>query len=254
MMNPIKIELEVSAEQSRQLQRTRILPVHFATADGTMATRDGYLYQIDPVADPETRTFTLTLLVLNEQSGSSEEEQTATTDDVWRLDFDFLPGSDGTELFVDEEALLEDSEGHYLWQITNASTHQNPPPDRLLKVRKLRVELGALKIPYLGSYVFQQVLVDDPEFEVGKNLVTGKLTVKEGLAADWDGDSVRLVTASQWMLRPGDLVKVDLSERDTNGFYVPMNAIVRKGDQTHLFVVEDSEAPVAKGTAHCARG
>ena len=133
MMNPIKVELEVSAEQSRRLQRTRILPVHFATAEGEMAKRDGYLYQIDSVADPETRTFTLTLLVLNERSKANEEEEFATTDDIWRLDFDFLPGSKPGELYVDEKALLNDEEGPYLWQITNATTHRNPPPDRLLK-------------------------------------------------------------------------------------------------------------------------
>ena len=174
MMNPIKVELEVSAEQSRQLQRTRILPVHFPMADGTMTSREGYLYQVDPVADPETRTFTVTLLVLNEQTSADQDEQVPTTDDVWRLDFDFLPGSTGGELFVDEKALLEDDEGPYLWQITNASVGKNPPPDGLLTVRKLRIALGPLKIPYLGSYVFQQVLVDDPEFVVGENLVAGE--------------------------------------------------------------------------------
>ncbi|MEO1524341.1 MAG: HlyD family efflux transporter periplasmic adaptor subunit [Planctomycetota bacterium] len=246
MMNPIKVELEVSAEQSRQLERTRILPVHFATAEGAMAKRDGYLYQIDPVADPETRTFTVTLLILNEKS-ANDEEQAATTDDIWRLDFGFLPGSDGTELFVDEKALLQDEQGPYLWQITNATTHSNPPPDRLLKVRRLRVALGPLKIPYLGSYVFQQVVVDDPEFEVGKNLVAGKLTVADGTPEQWNGDSIRLVTDGQWMLRPGDLVQVDLSSRDTDGIYVPMDAIVRKGSELVLFTLEgENEAATVK--------
>lgn len=241
MMNPIKVELEVSAEQSRQLQRTRILPVHFPMADGTMSRREGYLYQVDAVADPETRTFTVTLLVLNEQTTADLGEQTATTDDMWRLDFDFLPGTKGDELFIDEKALLEDDGGPYLWQVTNASIGKNPPPDGLLTVRKLRVALGPLKIPYLGSYIFQQVIVDDPEFIVGENLVAGKLTVETGQPEEWRGETVQLVTDGQWMLRPGDLVQVDLSERTEEGFYVPMDAIVRKGDRELLFVIDQAE-------------
>ncbi|MEL6107935.1 MAG: HlyD family efflux transporter periplasmic adaptor subunit [Planctomycetota bacterium] len=246
MMNPIKVELEVSAEQSRLLQRTRNLPVHFPMTNGKMARRDGYLYQIDPVADPETRTFTVTLLVLNEQMGLEDDGQTATTDDIWRLDLGFLPGSVGDELFVDEEALLEDDQGPYLWQITNASIGRNPPPDGQLQVRKLRVGLGPLKIPYLGSYVFQQVIVDDPEFIVGETLVAGKIKVESGEPKDWQGGTVRLVTQGQWMLRPGDLVQVDLSERNDDGFFVPMDAIVRKGDREFLFVIEGDETATAK--------
>ena len=46
----------------------------------------------------------------------------------------------------------------------------------------------------------------------------------------------------QWMLRPGDLVKVDLLAGDrVNGYFVPMDAICRDGSQSILFTVEESE-------------
>ena len=111
----------------------------------------------------------------------------------------------------------------------------------------MRVKLGPLKIPYLGTYVFQQVLVADPEFVVGTNLVAGQLSVVDGSPEQWDGDSIRLATGSQWMLRPGDLVKVDLSVQQTGGIFVPMDALVRKGDQSLLFVLDgDNESTTVK--------
>ena len=47
---------------------------------------------------------------------------------------------------------------------------------------------------------------------------------------------------SQWMLRPGELVKVDLSGSDAStGYYVAMDAIVRENSRLYLFVVEGAD-------------
>jgi len=243
IMDPIKVELEVSAEDSRRLQQTGNLPVMVTQRDGSTAIHDGYLYLIDPVADPLTRTFTITLLVMNQKiSEASDQQTTATTDQTWRLDFKFLPGAKEGMLFVGEKALLEDADGHYLWLVENVTAQSTVPKDRLLKVRKMRVELGLLKVPYLGNWVFQQVVVDDPKFDPSKNLVAGRVTVSEGTPEQWNGDTVLLDTGSQWMLRPGDIVKVDLSsENSTSGYFVPMDAIVRENNESFIFVATESE-------------
>ena len=242
MMDPIKVELQVSAEVSRQLRERERLPVVVTMPDGSQQTHDGYLYLIDPVADSLTRTFTVTLLVINKKLTSSEvDSQVATTRDIWRLDFKFLPGADDDKLFVEEKALLKDEEGHYLWMITNMTikTHRSPD-DHLLKVRKIRVTPGSLKIPYLGNWVFQHVVVDDEEFDPSVNMVIGELSTREGEAADWNGDTVMRTSEEQWMLRPGDLVRVDLTGGDlTEGYYVPMDAITRRQGQASLFTVEE---------------
>lgn len=243
MMDPIKVELEVSAEVSRQLQQREMLPVTVTLPDGRVETREGFLYLIDPLADPQTRTFTLTLLVLNEKLRNRESQQAvATTADIWRLDFKFLPGAREGMLFAEEDALLQDEEGYYLWQVTNATTHTRSPGDHKFSVRKLRITPGTLKIPYLGNWVFQQIQVDDNEFDPAVNLVVGKLNVSEGTPEEWNGDTVLLDSGGQWMLRPGDLVKVDLSGGDgVDGYFVPMDAIVRKDDRSYIFVIEGSE-------------
>ena len=64
MMDPIKIEVEVSAEQSRRLRRRQRIPVSIPMADGSIRNEDAFLYLIDPIADPQTRTFTITLLMI----------------------------------------------------------------------------------------------------------------------------------------------------------------------------------------------
>ena len=244
MMDPIKVELEVSADVSRRLQERERLPVVVTMPDGSQQTRDGYLYLVDPVADSLTRTFTVTLLVMNEKLTNSEfNTQIATTRDVWRLDFKFLPGAEENKLFVEEKALLKDDEGFFLWMITNMTiqTHRFPN-DQQLMVRKIRVTPGSLKIPYLGNWVFQHVVIDDEEFDPNVNMVVGELRVLEGDPADWSGDTVVRISDGQWMLRPGDLVRVDLAGRnETEGYFVPMNAITRKQGQTYIFTVEESD-------------
>ena len=63
--------------------------------NGDVKEMDGYLYLVDSVADSQTRTFTLTLLVINQRlDDESAALELPSTDQTWRIDFEFLPGSD----------------------------------------------------------------------------------------------------------------------------------------------------------------
>lgn len=241
MMDPIKVELEVSGEQSRRLQRTETLPVHVTLPDGRIEIQDGFLDQIDPSADPQTRTFTLTILVLNKKLTNVDSTRVATTRDIWRLDLEFIPGAGSGDLFVEEKAILYDADGAYLWQITNATVDSGLPVDQVFKVRKIRVKPSDAKVPFLGVLVFQKVMVLDEQFDPLRDIIIGELQVPRGQPNQWNGEEVLLDSPSRWMLRPGDLVKVDLSSRDrAPGYYVPMDAISRHGDETSLFVVDST--------------
>ena len=249
IMNPIKVELEVSAEDSRRLQRTERLPIILSMPDGGKTTQQAYLYLIDPVADSLTRTFTVTLLLMNQQvSNQQPESVTATTKDLWRLDFKFLPGIQKGDLYVEEKAILKDDSGNYLWMVTNATTESRDTGDHFYKVRKLRVQVLERKVPYLGNWVFRQVTIDDPEFNPALNVVVGELNVKNGTASEWNGDTVYMDASSQWMLRPGDMVRVDLSGPNVeSGYYVAMDAILRKDGDAFIFAVEkNGESTFAK--------
>ena len=248
MMNPIKIEFEVSAEESRTLRGRHRLEVHF-DREGQHEIKDGFLYLIDPVADPQTRTFTVTLLSLNQKTNSvfddSSNTKLAATDQVWRLDFDFLPGQRQGLNFVSTEAICEDDKGHFLWKVDNATIKSAMPKDRKLKVSKVRIEKGLVQIPFLGNFVFQQIEIKDPSFDPTTHLVAGKLRTKDGSGKNWDGDTVILDRGQQWKLRPGDLVTVVLSEEsdslaDDKNFFVPMDAISHTPEGNFVFLVQSS--------------
>ena len=72
MMNPIKVEFEISAEDSRRLRNRQNVSVLRKLENGETEAVDGYLYLIDPVADPQTRTFTATVLVKNQNDALNE--------------------------------------------------------------------------------------------------------------------------------------------------------------------------------------
>lgn len=243
MMDPIKVELEVSAEDSRRLRRTEIFPVHVTMPDGRIELHDGFLYQIDTLADPRTRTFTLTLLVLNQKLREFFGTDVATTRDIWRLDLSFLPGAEPDSLFIEENSICRDDQGAYLWQITNATIQERSLEDQVFEVKKLRIKPRSRKIPYLGNLIFQQIDVLDPKFDPSVNLVVGELLTTDGTPQEWNGTQVYLDSGVRWMLRPGDLVKVDLSSgNQRDGYYVPMDAISHRNGEAAIFVLEQQGA------------
>lgn len=240
MMDPIKVEMEVSAQQSRQVQRTEVYPVHVTMPDGSVEIHEGFLNQIDSFADPQMRTYTLTFLVINRLLSTQREKEVATTRDIWRLDLPFLPGAEDGRLFAAENSILFDEQGAYLWQVTNATAKSRTPSDNLYTVRKIRITPKDFRIPYLGNWLFQEVVVNDEDFDPEVNLIVGELET-DGEAEDWAGDKVQVDSGARWMLRPGDLVKVDLSRSaKANGYYVPIGAITRSGEETAIYVVDTS--------------
>jgi len=246
MMDPIKIELEVSAEDTRRLRNRETLPVILTQANGEAKRLEGFLYLIDLGADAATRTYTLTLLLINEKlagANYADDPKIATTNQTWRLNFKFLPGTQNGALFVFEDAILTDEKGPFLWKVENAEAEKPLPANNLLKVSKMRIRLGEARAPFLGNWIFRHIEVDDPTFDPDINLVVGKLNVNQGEPQDWNGDTVFIESDTQWMLRPGDLVSVDLSGADIgSGYFVPMDAIVHDAGRTYLFVVEGGES------------
>lgn len=251
MMDPIKVEIEVSGEQSRQLQRRQEVPISFITDEGQPHEMRALVYVVAPSADPTTHTFTVTLLILNAQSrpelpiavtGSS----IARTRDVWPLDVRSIVGAQeeldkahGDAFFIEEDAIETTAEGSFVWLLTNAQTGQ--PIPEIATVTKRPVELLDLRIPYLGNWVFRQVrFIDSPPPPLG--LIAGLLEFPDADREQWDGKSLIFDSGPQWMLRPGDLVRVNLSSQSpAEGYFVPVEAIYEESGQTFLFVVAEQD-------------
>ena len=246
MMDPIKIEVEVSAEDSRRLRNRQRLPVMVTMEDGTTEEQDGFLYLVDPVADSQTRTFTLTLLMMNKRlSGPSNDSQNAaTTDQCWRTDFPFLPGAEQGKIYAPLQAIREDSEGHFVWRIKNVTVGQSLPQDCILQVEKMPLTLGTTKLPFLGNWIFQEIEITDSTFLPSLHLIAGQLSVEEGDPNYWNGTEMVVDKGQgQWMLRPGDLVEVDLSNSSVKpGLFVPMDAVSRQDGNSYLFIVEEQDS------------
>lgn len=251
MTNPIKVEVELSAQQSRTIRRQRSLPVTFALSDGTNRRTTAFVYNIDASADPTTRTFTLTLLLLNETTRYKPIDKmlhagAARTEDVWPLRLNQMMGTPKDVILVEESSIRRDDQGAYLYQVTNAKMREIFPA--LLKVRRQRLVEHDLRIPFLGNWVFRSVsFIDDAGADETIDLdslyigeIVGEIINDGQSEPEWDGESVVVDPGSQWMLRPGDLVYVDLSATKADkGFYVPMEAIYRDSSAASLFVVNE---------------
>nr|WP_236649162.1 HlyD family efflux transporter periplasmic adaptor subunit [Rhodopirellula sp. SM50] len=255
MTNPIKVEVELSASQSRKMRKRRSLPASFALPDGTARQATAFVYNIDPSADPTTRTFTMTLLMLNEKfadkvAGPIDERRVARSEDLWPIRLNQMMGTEKGVILVEEKSIRNDEAGDYVYLVTNAKHDAVLPP--ILKVRRQGIVKNELLIPFLGNWSFQSITFVDsqgrPESVDTDSLYVGLLDDGRPPGPEWDGESVVLDGGSQWMLRPGDLVDIDLSEEGTElGFHVPVEAIFRTSDKSSLFVVRNGrvdEIPV----------
>lgn len=243
MMDPMKVEFEVSAERARQMHYKDSLDVILTRPDGTTVREEALIYMTDAAADPSTRTFTITLLVRNRHvsaivPGDVEASSLAKTRDLWKCISGIIDESD--DYFIEQNAIRKDEQGEYLWKVIDTAEGRSRGP--VFKVEKVRVTSGTKTPGFLGLWKFRDLVVDDPStFDITQDRVIGKLDLPDGMT-EFAGDTV-LFEREQWLLRPGDLAKVDLVDsRMPRGFYVPIDAINEKSGKHYVFVVEGDAA------------
>ncbi|MCA8987948.1 MAG: HlyD family efflux transporter periplasmic adaptor subunit [Planctomycetaceae bacterium] len=252
MMDPIKIEFEVSAAESRRIPVKGQFPVTITLPDGRTEERAGFVYMVDPAADPTTRTFTVTLLMINrklEQSAETEQVSQATTREVWRVDLPFLKNGSSEALHVPVDSIRSDGTTDYLWMVTNRTVGDIQTGDPLLKVRKIPIRQLDSRFPFLGNWIFQEIEILDDQFDPRKNFVIDEIFVDGKSVEDFQGDSVILEPQSQWMLRPGDLVSVDIgASQGSEGWPIPNAALCGPDDAPYVMKItgEGSSPSVQK--------
>jgi multidrug efflux pump subunit AcrA (membrane-fusion protein) len=254
MMDPIKIEFEVSADTARTLNYRDLIPITVPLPDGSELDIEGVIYIIEPTANLETRTFTVTVLTRNQRVQAElppalKDASLVRTQDQWRLQSGLIPGTEDG-YFVEEHAIQEDAQGKYLWKITERKAiSEHWTGGRLLKVKKIRVTVppGSLKAPFLDIWTFQEVAIDEGQpFDPLTDIVVGKLILSKD-AEQLADDGTVLFERNRWLLRPGDLVRVALEAVKTSpGFYVPMNAIKDNAGVKHVMVAINNKDGSAK--------
>lgn len=245
MMDPMKVEFEVSAERAYQMHYKDTLDVILTRPDGSAVREEAIIYKTDAVADPSTRTFTITLLLRNRRIPAKvpldvDVASLAKTRDLWKCISGIIDESD--DYFIAENAICndDDGKGEYLWKIIETAEGRSRGP--LFKVKKVRVTSGDKTPEFLGLWTFRDVVADDPStFDITQDRVVGKIEPPDG-KNEFTGDTV-LFVRDEWLLKPGDLAKVDLVDSQMpRGFYVPMDAIKQKSGIDYVFVVEGKVA------------
>jgi multidrug efflux pump subunit AcrA (membrane-fusion protein) len=245
MMDPIKVEFEVSAQRVRQLRYRDEIHVTLTRPDGSTLTEPGIVYLTDPVADPSTRTFTITVLMRNYLvpaaiPDSIDRTTLARTRDIWKP----LRGvfGDPDRYYVEQSAIHHDAAGDYVWKIIEDDTAGGRSRGPLLKVDKVRVTRGEMSDSFLGLWTFRDLTFNTPNtFDLENDRLIGELVLPEG-QTELTGPMV-LFEREQWLLRPGDLVRVELDEsKHSPGLYVPIGAISERSGQHFVFLVDATEA------------
>lgn len=263
MMDPMTIEFEVTARDSRRYRRGDILSVQVTDGAGMPRTLSAIVYHVDAIADPDARTFTVTLHVRNELDEShtrsiQDRDSFAWTKQIMPLNIGPIVTAD-TRLLVEHSAVHNIGGQAFVWRITNRRWGEaTAPGNRILEVEKLAVRVTSDLIPFLGKWNFVAIEFLDPNISIDfeSDLITGELFFKPAETngprrplvpsapapslANWTFNRV-LLDDQRWLLRSGDVAQISLvPDEPVAGFFVPMKAVREEQGRTFIHVVRES--------------
>lgn len=215
MMTPIKVDLAVSAAAAAKLRRGDAVRLY---AGGDRGPVRGAVYEKATIADPETRTFRISIMTQNRQIRTpfGPEDPRASLPRVEMGMPLTRHGEAGVWAVEERRGLHKDDKGYFVW--ADPAVEASAPDGTVLHLRKFRVKLGERRVSLQGLYLMREV-VD-----------TGGLREQALIPFDvpeTEDDEQRVVLAKpQWQLRPGQLVPVLLAaDAPAPGLYVPMDAV-----------------------------
>lgn len=247
LMDPIQVQVEVSADQDRRIQtgdRALIYPKDPLHPDGNPVEVNAIVYEKGAVADPDKRTFRIDLMTRNERR---RIHQLAPETKGLPVVTDFLPvvrryqGEEG-ELFVHTRAVYHEDGKTYVLRLPGVSFRPGARRSAVGKHIPDKVEV------VLGNEYFTVIkwnfrsLQSSGDLREGEFLVIGPKTEHlQGLA----------IGRWQWLLRPGELIPVRfLLHATPKGLYVPVDAITTIDSQHVVFTAEQEKARRRPVTVH----
>jgi RND family efflux transporter MFP subunit len=243
MMDPIKVDISVSAKTAESLKLRDTVHLFLPGENQSVI---GRVYEKSTVADPETRTFRISIITRNRQyfgdilPGDPLLEYPRIKDYIHlqRMKVD----NNDSPFFVEENrALHKDDDNYYVWADPDHKPGEDIDPEKpLITLRKYTVTPGEQRWNLQGLYLMRELE------DIGK-LTPGTLIAMDVPADFKDGEQV-LVARRQWRMRPGQLVRVLLADTlPEPGLYLPMNSIKPVSDKTgEIFVAVDGKAKIVK--------
>ncbi len=233
MMDPIKVEVAVSPELEQQINFNDLVMVYGGPGQKPL---HGWVHNKAPTADTSTRTFMLTLLVRNRLVEVGLPQGVDPQDVIRTYSLTNLEpelADDKPPFFTSDDTLHRDKDGYFVWKAEGLTINDLAGDfDPVFKVTKVRVKPGERYLRVLQLFSWRE-LVDIGTLDPQTDLMVG------GVSSDLqDGDTVVLVRKN-WLLRPGQVIGVDLQQGRLNtGYYVPVLAVMKEGAGYHVFAVE----------------
>jgi RND family efflux transporter MFP subunit len=246
LMDPVRVQVEVSADDEREIEtgdRAIIWPKD-PLHDGERIPVNAIVFEKSAVADPELRTFRIDMIARNQRRHVDQLYPELAGLPIIN---DYLPavrefqGEEGP-LFVPTDSVLTEGAESFVLRLPGVSFHGGAERSAVGKHMpdKVKVTLGDQYMTVV-NWNFRSVI--DAE-----DLVEGDFLILNPQAIYLDGVAGG---RPQWLLRPHDLVPVQLSlSAATHGFYVPVRAITLLGDVETVLVVEDGIARARAVTGH----
>jgi RND family efflux transporter MFP subunit len=243
MMDPIKVDISVSAQTAENLKLRDHVRLFLPGDDNPVI---GRVYEKSTVADPETRTFRVSIITRNLQYIGDLSPGDPLLKFPRITDYIHLQrmkaGHEDSPFFVEENrALHRDGDNYYIWGDPDHKPGDDIDSERpLITLRKYTVIPGEHRMNLQGLYLMRELK------DIGK-LTPGVLIAMDVPADFKDGEQI-LVARREWRLRPGQLVQVLLGKTVPEpGLYLPMNAIKPIDDKTgEIFVAVDGKAKKVK--------
>jgi len=251
LMDPVKIEVQVSADQERRIQtgdRVKLYPKHPVSPTRKTAGFHAMVYEKGAVADSNTHTFRIDLLVRNERRHIYELDPGTKGLQVVQNILPVIRRYHGEEgaLFVETHAIYREDDKTYVLRVPNLNLDSG---GRRSVVGKHVPEKIAV---VLGNEYYRVVSWTMQSVEQHGDLREGDILVLNPKPEHLKGFAYG---RSQWVLRPGDLVPVHfMSETTPKGFYVPVDAITKVDNRHIIFLAEGNKAKARVVSVHDSYG
>jgi hypothetical protein len=239
IMDPIKVVVAVSPAADRRIRYRDAVNVY---PPGRREPTLGLVWLKDTVADPVTRTFKVQAMIRNYRVAPRPSADLAMLPRI--ADLTMVARLDASDpegpLAIQDRALVTNDLGEFVWRAEKVATPGAEAAQYIVfQIKKVRVLAGKRSREIFGFLVIHE-LEDPGPLLLGDQLAIG---VPKGVR---DGGRV-VYYSERWLVRPGDIVDVDLAERPVEpGFFVPVQAIYAEGDDRFVFAVEREQGgPVA---------
>ncbi len=241
MMDPIHIEVSVSAEMARNIQPGDPVLLYPSTINGEAVK--GLVEKKSVVADPGTRTYKISCMgrnrILTPRGGEYQENKKPLKKSDIAMVWDC---NSRKSLMIWTRSILKDQQGYYAWALKKVKLGDEKLRPQKCIVQRVRFELG----DKCQSFVEK----DYREILNAKDLEVKMVTLRSDFPNLTDGLEVEYLPMD-WMIRPGDLVQVlfDLDEYPP-GVYAPVSAIMSDDQGHYIFLHQQNKARKLAVTVH----